>query len=143
MIHVERSVTHPTRNQPEIKATKTEASRRDIDLATGILDYLPKGQAGDFIFGGEKPFSYTQVRRMCTRIKRNIAFDEDIQPRRFRTTVLTDIYDTTKDITKAQAAAGHTTAAMTLKHYVKGRQQQFNTATPVSTLYGLPGNPSM
>ena len=36
-------------------------------------------------------------------------------------TVLTDIYDQTKDIKQAQAAAGHTTAAMTLKHYVNGR----------------------
>lgn len=143
VIHVERSVTHPTRNQPEVKATKTEASRRDVDLAAGILSCLPKGRAGDFIFGGAKPLSYTQVRRMCLRIKKDIDFDEDIQPRRFRTTVLTDIYDATKDITKAQAAAGHTTAAMTLKHYVKGRQQKLNTANPVSTLYGLPGNAAM
>lgn len=143
VIHVQRSVTHPTRNQPEIKATKTQASRRDVDLAAGILNYLPEGKAGDFIFGGAKPLSYTQVRRMCQRIKKNIGFDEDIQPRRFRTTVLTDIYDATKDITKAQAAAGHTTAAMTLKHYVKGRQQKLNTANPVSTLYGLSGSVAM
>lgn len=47
------------------------------------------------------------------------------------------IYDATKDIKKAQAAAGHTTAAMTLKHCVKGRQQNLNTANPISTLYGL------
>lgn len=70
VIHVQRSVTHPTRNQPEIKATKTEASCRDIDLATEILQYLPEGNGRYFIFGGEKPFSYTQVRRMCRRIKR-------------------------------------------------------------------------
>ena len=52
-------------------------------------------------------------------------------------TVLTDIYDTTKDIKQAQAAAGHTTAAMTLKHYVKGRNSTANTAAPVASLYGL------
>lgn len=143
VIHVQRSVTHPTRNQPEVKATKTEASRRDVDLAAGILNYLPEGKAGNFLFGGENPLSYTQVRRMCRRIKKDIGFDEDIQPRRFRTTVLTDIYDATKDITKAQAAAGHTTAAMTLKHYVKGRQQKLNTANPVSALYGLSGGAAM
>lgn len=137
VIHVERSVTHPTRNWPEIKATKTEASRRDIDLATGILAYLPEGKPDSFIFGGERPLSYTQVRRMCRRIQRDIAFEEPILPRRFRTTVLTDLYDATKDIKVAQAAAGHTTAAMTLKHYVKGRQQKLNSANPVSALYGL------
>ena len=38
---------------------------------------------------------------------------------------------------KAQAAAGHTTAAMTLKHYVKGRNSTSNTAIPVASLYGL------
>ena len=143
VIHIERSVTHPTRNRPEVKGTKTAASRRDIDLATGILAYLPEGKDDDFIFGGECPFSYTQVRRMCWRIQKDIAFEEAIQPRRFRTTVLTDIYDATKDIKKAQAAAGHTTAAMTLKHYVKGRQQKLNTANPISALYGLPEGAGM
>ena len=143
VIHIERSVTHPTRNAPEIKGTKTEASRRAIDLATGILAWLPEGKPDDFIFGGERPLSYTQVRRMCRRIQKDIAFEEAIQPRRFRTTVLTDIYDATKDIKKAQAAAGHTTAAMTLKHYVKGRQQKLNTANPISALYGLPEGAGM
>ena len=143
VIHIERSVTHPTRNAPEIKGTKTEASRRAIDLATGILAWLPEGKPDDFIFGGERPLSYTQVRRMCRRIQKDIAFEEAIQPRRFSTTVLTDIYDATKDIKKAQAAAGHTTAAMTLKHYVKGRQQKLNTANLISALYGLPESAGM
>lgn len=60
-----------------------------------------------------------------------------LSPRRFRTTVLTDLYDTTKDIKQAQTAAGHTTAAMTLKHYVKGRQEHTNTAAPIASVYGL------
>ena len=64
-------------------------------------------------------------------------FDETISPRRFRTTVLTDLYDMTKDIKQAQAAAGHTTVAMTLKHYVKGRQEHTNTAVPIASAYGL------
>lgn len=74
---------------------------------------------------------------MCERIRKDIVFDEPITPRRFRTTVLTDLYDTTKDIKQAQAAAGHTTAAMTLKHYVKGRKSSADTASPVASLYGL------
>ena len=66
-----------------------------------------------------------------------IDFDSEILPGRFRTTVLTDLYDATKDIKQAQAAAGHTTAAMTLKHYVKGRQERSNTALPIAAAYGL------
>jgi integrase len=135
VINVRRAVTHPQRNQPQVKETKTEASRRQIDLVPQILPYLQRGRADDFVLGGEKPLSYTQQRRMCERIQRDTGFDEPIIPRRFRTTVLTDIYDATKDITQAQAAAGHTTAAMTLRHYVKGRQERANTATPIAETY--------
>ena len=137
ILHIQRAVTHPTRNMPEIKATKTEASRRDIEMVKEIISYLPTGQPDDFLLGGKTPLSYTQVRSMCRRIERDIAFPEKITPIRFRTTVLTDIYDETKDIKKAQAAAGHTTSAMTLKHYVHGRQPQCSTAAPISRRYGL------
>ena len=51
--------------------------------------------------------------------------------------MLTDLYNVTKDIKQAQHAAGHTTAAMTLKHYVKGREETTNTATPIAQVYGL------
>ena len=81
--------------------------------------------------------SYQNVQDMCERIQKDIEFDEAITPRRFRTTVLTDIYDKTKDIKQTQAAAGHTTAAMTLKHYVKGRDVNSDTATPIANTYGL------
>ena len=136
-IHIERAVTHPARNQPLIKDTKTEASRRTINLVPQIIPYLPQNDLECFVLGGDSPLTYTQVRRMCERIQRDTGFDKTISPRRFRTTVLTDLYDTTKDIKQAQAAAGHTTAAMTLKHYVKGRHQHTNTATPIASVYGL------
>ena len=74
---------------------------------------------------------------MCVRIQKEINFPDVIQPRRFRTTVLTDIYDMTKDIKSAQAAAGHTTAAITLKYYVKGRSKSQNTAQPIAQAYGI------
>ena len=89
------------------------------------------------MLGGAEPLSYTQVRRMCQRIQRQTGFEEAITPRRFRTTVLTDLYDSTKDIKQAQTAAGHTTAAMTLKHYIKGCHQHTNTATPIASVNGL------
>ena len=138
-LHIRRAVTFPDRNQPIVKGTKTEDSVRTIDLVPQIEQYIPDGKSEYFIFGNDKPLSYQQIRRMRSRIKADIAFDEDIVPRRFRTTVLTDLYDETKDIKQTQAAAGHSTADMTLKHYVKGRQQNGDTATPVASRYGLIG----
>lgn len=136
VIHVRRAVTHPDRNQPEVKETKTEASTRNLPLSSIAAEYLTPGNADDFVCGGGSPLSYTQVRRMCNRIAKNINFEEKITPMRFRPTVLTDIYDGTKDIKQAQAAAGHTTSAMTLKHYVKGRNTNTTTADVIDNLYG-------
>lgn len=135
-IHIRRAVTHPTRNQPEIKETKTGASVRTIGLSALALPHLLQNVAsGEFIFGGSAPLSYTQVRRMCNRIKKDTGFTENITPLRFRTTVLTDPYDQTKDIKLAQTAAGHTTSAMTLKHYVKGRETHADATAAVDQLY--------
>lgn len=91
----------------------------------------------EFILGGSEPLSYQQIKKMRRRIRKDIAFEENITPRRFRTTVLTDIYDRTKDIKLVQSAAGHTTAAMTMKHYVKGRQMNHATAEAIAAAYGL------
>ena len=134
-IHICRAVTHPTRNQPEIKETKTDASTRTIGLSALALPHLPGGSKSGFLFGGEKPLSYTQVRKMCQRIKRDTGFTENITPIPFRTTVLTDLYDQTKDIKLAQAAAGHTTPAMTLKYYVKGRETSAQATAAVERAY--------
>lgn len=76
-------------------------------------------------------------RSYCERIEKDTGFEEAITPRRFRTTVLTDLYDATKDIKQTQLSAGHTSANMTLKHYVKGRTNHINTAMPIAIAYGL------
>ena len=135
VIRVRRAVTHPTRNMPEVKDTKTYSSRRSIGLSALALPYLPECAAGAYLFGGDKPLSYTQVRKMCERIKRDIGFSENITPIRFRTTVLTDLYDQTKDIKLAQQMAGHTTSAMTLRYYVKGRETAAEAAAAVERVY--------
>ena len=135
VIHVRRAVTHPTRNQPEVKDTKTDSSCRTIGLSSLALPHLLRDPEGRFLFGGDSPLSYTQVRRMCERIKKDIAFGENITPIRFRTTVLTDLYDQTKDIKLAQAAAGHTTPAMTLKYYIKGRETSSQATAAVERAY--------
>ena len=137
VIHVRRAVTHPNRSKAEIKETKTAASMRDVALTATALQYLVPGKPGDFVCGERTPYSYTQVRHMRTRIAKDIDFAAGITPARFRPTVLTDIYDQTKDIKHTQAATGHTTAAMTLKHYVNGRgNSNAVTATAIDRIYG-------
>lgn len=134
-IYIRQVVTHPDRNQPEVKEPKTETSVRRIDLSLEAKKYLTVGEPDSFIVGGEKPLSYTQVRRMCNRIQKQTGFSESITPIRFRTTVLTDLYDQTKDIKLTQAAAGHATADMTLKHYVKGRTNGSQCKNTITDLY--------
>ena len=97
--------------------------------------HLNPGKPTDFVFGGAPPLSYTQLKHMCAHIQKDLGFDERITPRRFRTTVLTDIYANSKDVKLAQAAAGHTTAAMTLKHYIKGRESVARTANVIDAAY--------
>ena len=120
-MHIEQAVTHPERNRPEIKDTKTGLSARTVGLCKTAIPYLPPLEPGQFLLGGSKPLTYTQVRKMCERIKKDTGFSENITSRRFRTTVLTDLYDQTRDIKLTQAAAGHSTPTMTLEHYLEGR----------------------
>lgn len=138
VIYVRRAVTHPTRNEPEIKSTKTD-EEREVSLTRCALRHLvsiPKGRPSDFIVGGEEAFTYTQVRRMCQRIARQMRFKGKITPRRFRATVLTDIYEQTRDIKLTQLAAGHKTPDMTLRHYVKGRRISSDSARAIDRAYG-------
>ena len=121
-ITLRRAVTHPDRNQPEIKDTKNAVSRRTIGLAAIALAHIPETPADEFVFGGKKPLSYTVVRRMCQRIQKDTGFEENITPIRFRTTVLTDMYDVTKDLKAVMDAGGHAQMSTSVKHYIKGRQ---------------------
>lgn len=134
-ICVRRAVTHPTRNYPEIKMPKTQASARTLGMSAKTVEYLMPKCNTDYILGGKEPYSYQQVKRMCERIRRDTGFEERITPIRFRTTVLTDLYDRTKDVKMAQTAAGHTTATMTLKHYIKGRESCLRTADTIDSVY--------
>ena len=134
-LSVNRAVTHPKRNQPEVKDTKTKSSVRTIGLSQVAVSYLTPGKADEFVLGGSSPLSYTAVHRMCERIQKDTGFTEKITPKRFRTTVLTDLYDKTHDIKLVQAAAGHTTAEMTLKHYVKGRGNVVKSAAAIESAY--------
>ena len=73
---------------------------------------------------------------MCNCIKWDLEFEENIIPIRFRTTVLTDVYEQMGDINLAQKETGHTTPAMTLKYYdVKGCKTSGDAAIAIERVY--------
>lgn len=139
VLSIRSVVTHPTRNEPVFKPyLKTSASRRDLAIPSEILRYLPKrGRDEDFVIGGENPVSYTKLRGMRKRIAQAIGFTESITPRRFRTTVATDISAMTHDLKLVQQMLGHATPQMTLKHYDKGRSTAIDAANVIGECYGF------
>ncbi len=140
-LQVQRAVTHPKRNAPTVKETKTEGSKRKLYINQAALDMLTRTD-GDWIVGGESPLSYTQVRRMCSRIAREINSPVPITPERFRTTVATDLYEKTNDLKLLQAAGGWTTAAVPLKYYAKGRSTTQEASAAIESVYGVAGTAS-
>lgn len=132
-------VTHPTRNEPEFKPyPKTASSRRTLALPQEVIDILPvRGSDDEFVIGGKEPVSYTKLRGMRKRISAATGFGEAITPRRFRTTVATDISAETHDLKLVQRMLGHSTPEMTLKHYDKGRNTTVDAIDAVTKCYGL------
>ena len=139
IVHVRNTVTHPTRNAPVYKAyTKTDASRRDLSVPQWLIDRLPERKHdADFVIGGSTPVSYTKLRCMRKRIANQIGYDGTITPRRFRTTVATDISNITHDLKLVQRMLGHSTPQMTLKHYDKGRNTAVDATFAIEQCYGL------
>lgn len=139
VFHIRNTVTHPARNEPEFKTyTKTAASIRDLAVSEELLSCLPvRGKPNEFVIGGKTPLTYMQVRRMRERIQRDIQFDGSITPRRFRTTVATDISAQTHDLKLVQKMLGHSSPQMTLKHYDKGRSTTVDATDAIASCYGL------
>ena len=139
VIHVRNTVTHPNRNEPFFKPyTKTLSSIRDLAFPREILQYLPEqGAPDEFVIGGDTPVSYTKLRGICKRVNFDTGFGETITPRRFRTTVATDISAMTHDLKLVQQMLGHSNPQMTLKHYDKGRSNAVDASDAISKAYGL------
>lgn len=138
-IHVRNTVTHPDRNQPVFHTyTKTMLSNRTLAIPQRVIDLLPERERDyDFVIGGGQLFSYSQVRRLCTRIAKAIGYTGLITPRRFRTTVATDISSITHDLKLVQHMLGHANPQMTLKHYDKGRNTAVDGSGAIEKCYGF------
>lgn len=142
IVNIRSTVTHPTRNEPEFKPyTKTAASVRSLIFPREILSYLPEpGQPEEFVIGGPKPVSYTQLRGIRKRVNLDTRFGETITPRRFRTTVATDISAATHDLKLVQQMLGHATPQMTLRYYDKGRSGAIDASKAIEKCYGINGS---
>lgn len=121
----------------KLKETKTQGSVRTIPLVEAAKQYIPDIPPDKLLFGGDRPYRKWDVAQMRRRITADMGLEQLISSRRFRATVLTDIYDTSKDIKLTQRLAGHTTPNMTLQHYVKGRQPKQDTAKLIADRYNL------
>ena len=137
VVRIRNTVIHPSRNDGVFSnKTKTESSQRAFHMVPEVFDQvmhlLPeRGDPNDFVIGGEAPLTYQQVVRMRERIANDIGFEGKITPRRFRTTVASDLYAKTHDVKLVQEQLGHSTPKMTMEIYVKGRQ----SGAPVVSLY--------
>lgn len=126
ILHIRRNVVHPTRNTPIVGDTKTQLSKRDIAIAQIALPYIREAsleahRPDDFVFGGEKPLSYTQHRKLMRRISKQMEM-RGITGYTFRHTIITDIYETTHDANIAAAVAGHSKTTTTMNRYAHARR---------------------
>lgn len=139
ILRVRSTVSHPDRNMGVFKPyTKTDSSRRDLAVPARVFDYLPeRGRPLEFVIGGCTPASYMKMRWMRGRIAKQINYEGVITPRRFRTTVATDISATTHDLKLVQHMLGHATPQMTLKHYDKGRSTAIDATEAIGKCYGF------
>ena len=92
------------------------------------------------MIGGPKPVSYTQLRGIRKRVNLDTRFGETITPRRFRTTVATDISAATHDLKLVQQMLGHATPQMTLRYYDKGRSGAIDASKAIEKCYGINGS---
>lgn len=139
VIRIRNTITHPDRNRLFFRTyTKTAASRRALAIPEKLYEFLPEqGTDEEFVIGGKEPVSYTKLRCMRKRIAEQIGYNGTITPRRFRTTVATDISASTHDLKLVQHMLGHADPQMTLKHYDKGRQTAVDGASVIADCYGF------
>ena len=131
------TVTHPDRVRPVYRERlKTEASRREMAISEAALPYIGKGQPEEFVVSGEKPMSYTQVCHLRKRIAKDIGYDGTIVPRRFRTTVASDLYAATHDEKLVQRMLGHAKYSTTaMDHYIETRAGIDTAGNIVASVY--------
>lgn len=135
LLHIRRNVVHPEGTYAIVKGLKTETSYRSVPISALARPYLEKHDQEGFIVGGEKPLDHYRYRCLWKSIKEQIDL-HGATPYVFRHTVLTDLYDATKDVKTTQLYAGHGTPDMTMRRYVHGRGNNLmNAGLVLDNLY--------
>lgn len=115
-IFVQRNVTHPQRNQPEITTPKTKAGIRSIPLIRPLEEILsPFGKAG-YVIGGNKPYTLSAYRAMWKRITETIDM-HGATPHVLRHSYLTYAVGVTTDFKTIQGISGHADLFTLLNRY--------------------------
>lgn len=143
IIHVNKSVSYES-NQPVVKAPKTEAGKREVDLLDVLAEALPRGKKG-YVFGGEKPLTKIQFRKQWLNFCRSIGQVEEIKtkhkaankheytstqykplitPHQFRHAYASMLDDAGIDETAAKDILGHSSIVVTKDVYTHIRSKK-------------------
>lgn len=161
VIHVTKSVYFEG-NNPKIKTPKTEAGKRSIILLDALAELLPEWGAG-YIFGGDKPLTKTQERKMWLKWCRAAGlataeeqthhsdsnnrdytatkWNADITPHQLRHYYATMLFDAGVEPKDAQDLLGHSSIKVTQDIYTHIRQQRReNTAAKLNSFVNSAGS---
>lgn len=129
-IYIKRAVVHPTRNQPEVKETKTKSSERRIPLPDVLKKYLNLMHDTGFVIpsskdpSGETPMSYTESRNIFRKIQDT--FDlQGYSAHDFRDTCATEWREAGIPTDIIAHLLGHSKSDITETRYVKYRDEVF------------------
>jgi len=128
IIHIERNITFPDgKNDPCIGTTKTRSGVRSVPIMPVLAEILePEGMSG-YVFGGEKPVTFSVVRRMNERIRRTIDL-HGATPHVFRHSFATLLNDAGADIKTIQAIIGDSDFKTVADRYVHSRDDKARAA---------------
>ena len=127
VVHVQRAVVHPHRNQPVIKDPKTVSSNRIIPLVPALSELLAPLETEGFIVGGLEPLTYQQQKRSFIKIRDFFGL-EGFTAHDFRDTCATEWREAGMPLDVIAKVLGHSNTAVTEKCYVKHRKQSLDDA---------------
>ena len=130
---IRRAVTHPKRNQPEIKDPKTKTSNRIVPFRGQLKELLKDYTGTGFILAsdkdptGETPMSYTEARRVFDKIRKR--FDiMDYTAHDFRDTCATEWRENGASLDVVARLLGHAKTETTDRKYITYRPELISEA---------------
>ncbi len=116
VIHIQRTVSHPQRNAPEVTTPKTKAGRRDIPIDKNLLAILKSTKKSGYIIGGDNPITLSAHRAMWKRINKTINL-YGATAHVLRHSYLTYAVGETTDYKTVQGISGHADLGTLLNRY--------------------------